>query len=135
MKEQEKDSAKIPSKEELMKAMQEQIEFKRLQVELQELNTKMAVCRASEMEAIAKMNHFSNPPEGKKDTGYVEHTITQEDLNNNPEMLEQGLQVGQVIGIPKAVYDQFVKDQEKEDKVKTMVGAESKPKMEVVLQD
>lgn len=112
MKEQNTESTKIPTKEEMIAAMKEQIEFKQVQCKLQELNMRLAEDRARELEAIVKMEQFT-PKEGEGNTkdDMVEHTITKENLNNNPEMVEAGLLEGQKIGIPKAMYEQWIAQQ------------------------
>lgn len=83
---------KAPSKEEIIEFLQEQIEVKSKQYELQELNTKLAVARAEELKALQFIGNITNPqanmPQG------TPHTITQEDLDNNPELVEAGLKVG-----------------------------------------
>lgn len=89
---------KIPTKEEIIALMKEQIEVKEYQVQLQELNEKLAKSKAGELQAlqfIANMTNPQGPPEGE------EHTVTQEDLDNNPELAEQGFKVGDEVLIPK----------------------------------
>lgn len=90
-----------PTKEELIKFFQEQIEVKKVQYELQELNTKLAVARAEEMKALSFIAQMTNPqPQGGEYEGGVPHTITQEDIDNNPELVEQGIKVGDEVLIP-----------------------------------
>jgi len=69
---------------------------KELQAQLQELNTRIAKGRAEEIQAIsfvAQMTNPSQPPAMDEEQG-ERHTITEEDLANNPALAEQGLQVG-----------------------------------------
>ena len=94
---------KIPTKEELIAFFAEQVEVKKAQLELQKISTELAVAKAEEMKALAFIAQMttqqsaSQPqPEG------TPHTITQEDLDNNPELLEAGLSVGDDIIIPTA---------------------------------
>jgi len=54
---------KIPTKEEVISFFQEQIEVKRVQLELQEINTAMAVGRAEELKALAFIAQLTSPPE------------------------------------------------------------------------
>ena len=90
-----------PSKEQIIAFFQEQIEVKKVQADLQELNTKLAVLRAEELKALAFIAQMSAPKStGKEYEGGIPHTITQEDLDNNPELAEQGLQVGDEVLIP-----------------------------------
>lgn len=91
------DEKELPTRDEIVKMLKEQIEVKALQVELQELNEKMAKSRAGELQALQFITQMTNPqPEG------VPHTITQEDLDNNPDLVEQGFAVGDEVLVPKA---------------------------------
>ena len=76
------------------------IEVKKLQAELQEFNTKIAVSRAEELRALQFQAQMLNPQ--AKDENVHAHTVTQEDLDNNPELVEAGVEVGEEILIPKA---------------------------------
>jgi hypothetical protein len=91
-----------PTKEELIQFFQEQIDVKKVQYELQELNTKLAVARAEELKALAFIGQMTNPKAaGNEYQGEsTPHTITQEDMDNNPELAEQGIQVGDEVLIP-----------------------------------
>lgn len=89
---------KIPTKEEIIAILKEQIEVKKYQVELQELNEKLQKARAGELQALQFIAQMTNPqPEEELE----DHTITQEDLDNNPQLAEQGFQVGDEVQIPK----------------------------------
>lgn len=105
---------RVPTKEEIVSFIQEQIDVKSKQVELQELNTKLAVLRAEELKALSFIGNITNPkaqPEG------TPHTITQEDLDNNPELAEEGIQVGDEVIIPSNP-ESLLTEQEKERKLK-----------------
>ena len=92
-----------PSKEEIIKFLQEQIEVKKVQVDLQDLNTRLAVSRAEELKALAFVAQLTNPqPQGAKP-----HTVTQEDLDNNPDLVEAGIEVGEEIMIPDFVEEEL----------------------------
>ena len=92
---------KIPTKEELIAFMKEQIEVKEVQLQLQELSTKLAINKAEELKALSFIAQMSNPQsEGKAYAGGTPHTITQEDMDNNPELAEQGVEVGDEVIIP-----------------------------------
>lgn len=90
-----------PTKEELIAFFQEQIDVKKVQLELQELNSKLAISRAEELKALSFIAQMTNP-KAQDDSyqGGVPHTITEEDLKNNPELFEQGLKVGDEVLIP-----------------------------------
>lgn len=94
---------KIPSKEEIISMMQDQIDVKQVQLNLQEINTKLAVQRAEELRALAFISQMTNPRSEEGTTPYeggIPHTITQEDMDNNPELAEQGINVGDEVMIP-----------------------------------
>lgn len=88
-----------PSKEEIMSFFQEQIDVKRLQVELQELNAKLAKGRAEELQALNFIANMTNPDTKPVDRGQP-HIVTQDDLDANPELVEAGVQVGDEVLIP-----------------------------------
>jgi hypothetical protein len=102
---------KAPSKEELIKFFQEQIDVKKVQFDLQELNTKLAVARAEELKALQFIAQMTNPSQQQTQP----HTVTQEDIDANPELMEAGLKVGDEILIPVGVEMQ----QEEEAPVKS----------------
>lgn len=95
-----------PSKEELISFFQEQIEVKKVQLELHEINAKIAVARAEELKAMAFIAQMTNPQQ----QGGVPHTVTQEDLDNNPDLVDAGLQVGDEVVIPNDVAEQELEE-------------------------
>lgn len=86
----------VPTKEEIIAMIREQIEVKATQVELQKLNTEFAQLRLEELKAltIAAQITSPQPAQGSTYEGGVPHKITQEDLDNNPDLVQQGLKVG-----------------------------------------
>lgn len=92
----ENQEPKVPSKEELIKFMQEQIDVKKVQVELQELNTRLAKSRAEELQALSFIGNMTNP----QGPATKPHIITQEDIDANPELKEAGVEVGDEVLIP-----------------------------------
>ena len=101
----ENQEQKTTTKEEVVLFLQEQLEVKKLQAELAELNMKIAVGRAEELKALMFIEQVTNPkPKGDEYQGTENtqvHTVTQEDLDNNPELAEAGVEVGEEILIPK----------------------------------
>lgn len=90
-----------PSKEEVIAFFQEQIDVKKVQYELQELNTKLAVARAEELKALSFIAQMTNPQaKGDEYEDGTPHTLTEEDLELNPELKEQGLKAGDEVLIP-----------------------------------
>jgi len=98
MSEQTTMPEQAPSKEEIIKFLQEQIEVKKVQFELQELNTKLAVAKAEELKALSFIGQITNP---QPPADAVPHNLTQEDMDQNPELVEQGFKVGDEVLIPK----------------------------------
>lgn len=94
---EEQEQKNVPTKEEIIAFIKEQIEVKAAQLELQELNTGLAVSRAEELKAlsfIAQMTQAGGKPEGRP------HKLTQEDFDNNPELNESGFKVGDEVIVP-----------------------------------
>lgn len=85
-----------PSKDAIMQMLSEQIEVTKLRVELQELNTKFAQLRLEELKSIAITAQITNPSPSSSsmEEGAVPHKLTQEDLDNNPELISKGFKVG-----------------------------------------
>ena len=86
----------VPSKEDLIKFFQEQIDVKKVQAELQDLNTRLAVSRAEELKALSFIGNITNPQQQPTQ----KHIVTQEDLDANPELIEAGVNVGDEVLIP-----------------------------------
>jgi len=87
-----------PSKEEIIKFLEEQMEVKEAQYKLQELNTKLAVARAEELKALQFIAQMTNP---QPPADAVPHNLTQQDMDENPELAEQGFKVGDEVLVPK----------------------------------
>ncbi len=99
---------KLPSKEELIQFLQEQIDVKKVQVELQELNAQLAEARAREIKALSFIGQVTNPqPQGQP------HIVTQEDLDNHPELSEQGFKVGDQVMVSEEPIQAEELDEEK----------------------
>ena len=97
---------KAPSKEEILKFLQEQIEVKKVQVELQQLNTALATGRAEELKALQFVAQMTNP---QPPSDAVKHNLTEQDLEDNPELKEQGYDVGDEVLIPKEMAEEVKK--------------------------
>lgn len=83
------------AREEYITLLKQKIELKKLEVELQELNTRFTKLKAEEIHAIEFISSKTNPSQNTK-----EYELTQEDLDANPELAEQGFVVGQKVMIP-----------------------------------
>jgi hypothetical protein len=94
----EQEEKNVPTKEEIIIFIKDQIEVKSVQLELQQLNTGLATSRAEELKALAFIAQMTQQG-GAKPEG-TPHTITQEDMDNNPELAEEGIKVGDEVIIP-----------------------------------
>ena len=99
---QKQNSVEAPDREKIIEWMNGQIEFKEIQLKLQELDTKIAVTKAEYMKAMYTIAQISNPQQNHQGSPELsEHTLTEEDLQANPDLVEQGFKVGDIVGIPK----------------------------------
>jgi hypothetical protein len=108
MKNEQVQEQKAPTKEEVMLFLSEQIEVKKLQVELQSLNTKLATERLEELKALSVIAQITNPQRRESDIpeGAIPHVVTQEDLDQNPDLVEAGVKVGDEVLIPGPVKEE-----------------------------
>jgi hypothetical protein len=95
---EERTEQTAPSKAEVVAFLQEQIDVKKLQVELQELNTRLAKGRAEELQALSFVAQITNP---QPPADAEPHTLTEEDIEQNPELTEQGFKVGDEVLVEK----------------------------------
>lgn len=63
-------------------------------------NARLLAVKAVDAEAIGKIKTFIKEAEIEEGGEFVDHILTEEDLANNPELAAEGLNVGDVIGIP-----------------------------------
>ena len=92
------DEQKAPSKEEVIAFLKEQMEVKKVQLELQQLNTALAEGRANELKALQFIAQMTNP---QPPADAVPHHLTQEDMDENPELAQQGFKVGDEVLVAK----------------------------------
>ena len=92
------DEQKAPSKEEVIAFLKEQMEVKKVQLELQQLNTALAEGRANELKALQFIAQMTNP---QPPADAVPYTLTQEDIDADPSILEQGFKAGDEVLVPK----------------------------------
>ena len=85
---------KIPSKEEVLAFYADQIEVAKVRRELAEHLYETAKFEALRAQSIAALAQLTTPQGGTQ-----EHTISQEDIDANPELIEKGIKVGDVINI------------------------------------
>lgn len=90
-----------PDRAKIIEWMNGQIEFKEIQLKLQQLDTSIAVTKAEYMKAMYTIAQISNPQQNNPSPELAEHTLTEEDLEANPDLVEQGFKAGDVVGIPK----------------------------------
>jgi len=94
----EASTEQAPSKEEVVRFLTEQIEVKKIQLELQVVNADLADARARELKALGFIAQMTNPT---PPADAVPHNLTQEDMDQNPELEEQGFKVGDEVLVPK----------------------------------
>lgn len=102
-----KPEEKVPSQQDQIKHLKEQMPLKRLQVELQRLNTDFVELKVREFEAINRLqqiDQIQKDAENDMMRDIIKHVVTQEDLDINPELAQANITVGQEIGIPKEIY-------------------------------
>lgn len=87
---------KQPTREEIIAFLNESIEVTKLRAELQELNTRIATGRADELKALSFIGQVLNP----KQEDLENHIVTQEDVDSNPDLKENGIKAGDEIRIP-----------------------------------
>lgn len=93
------ETEKIPTKEELITAMREQIDVKSVQLELQEINERLAKSKAGELQALQFIAQMTDPQPLREDL--EDHTLSQEDLDRNPDLVKAGFKVGDEVQVPK----------------------------------
>lgn len=83
-----------PSKDQIVSWYKEQIEIATLRRDLTALQAEIAKNEAQRVQATVLMAQMQNPAASANE---VEHIVTQEDLDNNPELAENGVKVGDKI--------------------------------------
>lgn len=96
MENQETNTPETPSKEDVIKWMNDQIEFKKVQLELRTIDASIAEQNLRYAEALYRLSQYTTPESGDEEM----HTISKEDLENNPE-LKDNFKEGDVVRIPK----------------------------------
>lgn len=91
----ENQTPNTPTLEQMISNAEENIKLKTKLLELQKLNTEIAQLKMEEVKAWAIMAQLQAP------APTMEHTVTEEDLENNPELKEEGIQVGEKILVPQ----------------------------------
>lgn len=84
-----------PSKEQIVSWYAEQIEIATLRRTLSELNKDIATFDAQRLKATIMIAQMQEPQ--KANGNEIEHEVTQEDLDANPELVENNVKVGDKI--------------------------------------
>ena len=98
---------KEPTKEELVSFLNDSLEIAELRAKLQTFNTQIAVGRAEELKALVFISQVTNP----KSQDLEEHTITEEDIQNNPDLAQAGVKVGDNVQIPSEAKRKLKREQ------------------------
>lgn len=92
---------KVPTKQEILKFLDEQLEIKTAQVQVQEQNALLQELVLRELKAVIEIAELKARNAGTiNQQDMVDHIVTEEDLKNNPDMVEQNIKVGDHIRIP-----------------------------------
>lgn len=83
-------------------------------------NARLLAVKAVDAEAIGKIKNFIKEAEIEEGGEFVDHILTDEDLANNPGLAEEGLKVGDVIGIP-AEAEAIIQGEEAEEEAAEVV--------------
>lgn len=86
----------VPSKEQVIKFYQDQIEVTELRAKLVKLNADIAQDEFRRLQFTINLAQLSNPSSNEN---IQDHIVTQEDLDNNPELAENNVKVGDKIQI------------------------------------
>jgi hypothetical protein len=94
----------VPSKEQIINWYKEQIEITTLRRDLSALQMEIAKNEAQRTQATILMAQMQSPASQNE----VEHIVTQEDLDANPELVENNVKVGDKILVnnPTAITEQ-----------------------------
>jgi len=95
-----------PTKDQIISWYKEQIEIAEFRVKLAELNARTARYEFERQEQVVKLTNMLAP-----DPSVKQYTVTQEDLDNNPELSEQGVKVGDVIGLTNVREKEPIKEE------------------------
>jgi hypothetical protein len=82
-----------PSKDQIVAWYKEQIEVATLRRDLSALQSEIAKNEAQRMQATILLAQMQDPSSQNE----VEHVVTQEDIDANPELVENGVKVGDKI--------------------------------------
>lgn len=89
----EKNTPEQPSKDQIIAWYKEQIEVATLRRDLSALQAEIAKNEAQRTQATILMAQMQDPASQNE----VEHEVTQEDLDANPELVQNGVKVGDKI--------------------------------------
>jgi hypothetical protein len=115
----EKNTPEQPSKDQIIAWYKEQIEVATLRRDLSALQAEIAKNEAQRTQATILMAQMQDP--ASQNQNEVEHEVTQEDLDANPELVQNGVKVGDKILVsnprPQVVHEQ---PEEEDDKVRKL---------------
>jgi uncharacterized small protein (DUF1192 family) len=114
----EKNTQEQPSKDHIIAWYKEQIEVATLRRDLSALQAEIAKNEAQRVQATILMAQMQDPASQNKNE--VEHVVTQEDLDANPELVENGLKVGDKILVNNPQPIQAPEPAEEDPKVKKL---------------
>jgi len=86
-----------PTRAEILNFLNESLEIADLRSRLQKFNMQIAQDRAEELKALIFISQVTNP---KMEGDVEEHVITEEDITNNPDLVNEGISVGDTVTVP-----------------------------------
>lgn len=87
----------MPSKEDVLKFYNQQIEVNSVRRDLAKINAEIAEYEFKRFEFTVALAQLSS--NSKTNQAVKQHVVTEEDLENNPELAENGIKVGDTINI------------------------------------
>lgn len=112
----EKNTQEQPSKDQIISWYKEQIEVATLRRDLSALQAEIAKNEAQRTQATILMAQMQDPASQNQ----VEHIVTQEDLDANPELVENGIKLGDKILVNNPQPQQTLQPEEQDDKVRKL---------------
>lgn len=93
----ENNKKEMPTKEQVLAFYQEQIEVNTVRRDLAKINAEIAEYEFKRFEFTVALAQLSS--NSKTNQAVKQHVVTEEDLENNPELADNGIKVGDTINI------------------------------------
>ena len=97
-----------PSKDDIIAFLKESLEIAELRSKLQYFNTEIAKGRAEELKALVFISQVTNPK--SEDETMEDHVVTEQDMTNNPDLVDSGFNIGDTIKVPSRMKRKLKKE-------------------------